>query len=287
MITIAHAETRPGLTFTRNDQSINSIETPFRGKNNDYIIVTHMIGRRPIINKDGSLARPEYTDVVADIVNLYLAVNYFRNEELGIERAKRSLSHPRTYIEMVLHNRIPVAYGIFPKFTIEGIPVVHSTRMITKEHQGELVGGHLFQNAVEMHQRDRIETHRSPILWGALETQNPASIASLEKIPWIGTIFPFHKLYSEDPVARRLVGEVYNKISTEDSLNFNRVTGVSTGELSALGMNEAYRPREGEGRVREIYLQMIRPFPRGLAMNREDGDLAYTMLLFQYPVSIK
>lgn len=255
--------------------------THFTGKSNTYHVETYRSGKGRFTELS------QYSGVKDVVTGLYLPVHHTRDRKISIERMEKSLSYPRTILELIKYQDGLVGFGIFTrllisspeKFTSE--PVIHSTRAILSEHEGQGLGTHILERAVQLHQE---ESHK-PLRWGALMTQNPLSVFTLEKVPSVDEIYPFAKRYNANRWAQFIMLGVHQAVLM-NSLGINTVTGVSKGELSGLGMNETWRPRPDQGRVWEIYQEMISPTPYGLDMNREAGDVVYVIFGLKKPKSV-
>lgn len=254
------------------------VATTFQGKTREYCIETY---RTP--NGHTLTDIPEYSGLVDVITGLYLGVYPNRDKNISIERMKRSLSHPRTILELATYEGKAVGFGIFPRLLIdvpgskESVPVVYSTRAFLKDHEGGGLGTHVLSEAIQLHQEVVARGNRR-IYYVALMTQNPLSVLTLGKIPDVETIFPFDALYATDPTAQHLMLGVHNE-AMMSSENINTITGVSTAELKEIGMNETYRPDREQTKAWEIYQRMVIEFQ----MNRERGDVVYVLCSFRRP----
>lgn len=248
--------------------------THFTGKDKTYNIETYRSGTGRFTDLS------EYSGLTDTITGLYLPVHPFRDRKISTERMQRTLHHPRTILELIRYQNTLVGFGIFPRLLIShGVssyrePVINSTRAILPEHEGQGLGTHLLERAINLHQDENPK-----LRWGILMTQNPLSVFTLEKIPSIELIYPFKERFNAKRWAQTVMLGGHQAIYM-NSLGINTITGVSKGELRGFGMNETWRPRPDQGRVWEIYEEMISPAPDGLEMNREAGDVVYVLFRF-------
>ena len=253
-------------------------ETPFNGKTKVYTIKTFHSGR------DRFMEMSEFAPLIDQATDLYLKVYPTRDTDMSVERMKHSLSHPRTILMLAEHKGVPVGFGIFPRLLIGGEPVPYSSRAFLPEHEGQGLGPHTLGTAIELHQEEVARSHRI-IHYGFLMTQNAFSIDTLRKIPSIGEIFPFDMRYNIDRVAQYLLLGVHNQVYLA-SQGINTITGVSEGELSEIGMNEAYKPDRNH-RAWKIHQEMVSSLlTGGLGMNRERGDVVYVGFRIKRPEDI-
>lgn len=260
--------------------------TPFAGKTKNYIIDTYRSNHG---NKGSFLEISEYAELVDTIVDLYLRVYPNRDRNLSIERVKKSLSHPRTYIELVRYGDEPVGFGIFPRLIVSGRSLFYSSRAFLEDHERQHLGTHVLEEGIHLHQEELSKSGRV-LRWGALMTHNPWSLVSLESVPKIEDIFPFGrkgeepklKLYSQYPEALTYLAGVYYKVGMHRG-TMNWITGVATGELKDEGMNENIRVTREHERAWELQQLMVLPPPEGLGMNREAGDEAIVLFRFKHP----
>lgn len=257
------------------------VKTLFEGKTKKYTVETY------ITPNGGSFTNmPECSDLVDIVTGLYLSVYPDRDRAISIERMKKSLSYPRTIIELVTHQNIPVGFGIFPRLLIDlpggrREPVIYSTRAFEEDHEGEGLGTHVLSKAIRLHQEETLKGHRL-IRFGVLMTQNPLSVYTLEKGDDVEENWPFGGFYNRNTEdaeeAQSIMLGVHAKVRMS-SESINTYTGVSKGELSEIGENDTWKPSRGHTRVFEIYQTMI----RGLEMNRERGDVVYVTFRLKRP----
>lgn len=249
----------------------------FQGKTKNYCIETQMTPNGHVFTDT-----PEYSGLVEVVTNLYLAVYANRDRDISIERMRKSLSHPRTILELATYKGNPVGFGIFPRLIISGEQVLYSTRAFKEDHEGEGLGTHVLSEAIRLHQGESAKAHRS-LRWGALMTQNPLSVLTLRKLDLIELIYPFDALYGgKNRQAQSLLLGIHKAVYMS-SRGIDTITGVSKGELSEIGMNETYRPSREHTRAWEIFQKMISPAPDGFGMNREAGDVVYVLFKFKKP----
>lgn len=257
------------------------VVTHFQGKTNFYDIETYHSGN------DGNQApftkMPEYAGLVDLAAQLYLDIYPTRNRNISIDRMRRSLSHPRTILMLARDGDIPVGFGIFPRLIIAGESVLYSSRGFLPGHEGQGLGTHVLERAIQLQLE---ESHRF-IRYGVLMTQNWLSVVTLRKLQRacvIGKILPFDERYdrredsqSVNRDAQYIMLGVHREVYL-NSLGINTGTGMSKGELVELGMNEATRPSREDTEAWEIHQKMVSP-PyepyNGLDMNREGGDVVY------------
>lgn len=248
--------------------------TVFEGKTNSYIIDTYYSNNG---NRTSFLEKTQvYGELIESVTKLYTDIYPRRNRELSLERVRKNLSYPRTILMLARYRDELVGCGIFPRlliptdFTTE--PVVYSSRTFRHKHEGQGLGTYVLGKAIELHQEEVVRSRRA-IRYGALMTHNPQSVASLEKLPSVGEIFPFEKSYEQNREEQQILLGIHKAVyiaSPEIDIN-----GVSRHELWEQGMNETYRPTSKYTRAYEIYEKMISP--RGLRMNREAGDVVYVI----------
>lgn len=255
---------------------IGGTVTQFRGKTRFYTIETYYNGNRTAFTE-----MSEYFGLVNLVTALYLEIYPNRDKDLAEARMEQGLSHPRTRLDLLLHEGNPVGYGISSRFFIDGEPVVYISRAIQEKHGGENAGTYFVNSAVQWHQEESMRSHRQ-LHWLALMTQNPLSVLTLEKSPYIDRIFPFGERYNSkrNREAQSLMLGVHQKVYMF-SRGINTSTGVSKGELRELGMNENFRPSREHPRALAIYQEMISP--EGLDMNREAGDEVYVLARIKRP----
>lgn len=254
---------------------IGTTVSSFDGKTKTYEIVTLRSGN----NRNGFLDR-DCTALLDTVTDLYFRVYPDRDRVISADRMKHSLSHPRTILTLVKHKDVPVGYGIFPRLNIEIRPrvtesVLYSSRAFLPEHTGGGIGTHVLDEAIRMHREELTRSHRQ-LRWGALMTQTPLSPLTLEKVPDIENIYPFRERFNTNRDAQVLLLGVHKAVFMH-SQGIDTATGVSRGELREIGMNDTWRPRSDQGRVWEIYQEMVSPPPKGLRMNREAGDVVYVL----------
>lgn len=255
-------------------------EEEFQGKTRLYRVETYRSGT----NRSGFLGVPEYERLVEIIRDSYLNTYPTRDRDISIRRVERSLSHPRTILELALYEGIPIGYGIFPRLRIETNDpepesVLYSSRAFQEEHEGEGLGTHFLSEAIRLHQEERVQLHKPLLKWGALMTQNAYSIRSLiklQRLGIIGKIRPFDEIFERDPKSQSLLLGVHQQAFV-GSLGIDTITGVSRGELRELGMNEAYKPSREDVGAWEIHQKMVLHPPHGLGMNRDAGDVVYVL----------
>lgn len=227
---------------------------------------------------------PEYSELVDTVTGLYLGVYPTRDREISIDRMRRSLSHPRTILMLARHQGNPVGFGIFPRFFIDGEPILYSTRAFMPEHEGQGLGTHVLNRAIMLHQEIVTGMHRS-LRWGVLMTQNAFSIVTLKRLQEsgrVGKIYPVDELYNENRDAQSILLAVHREVYMH-SLGIDTFTGVSRAELKELGMNEAYRPNREHRDAWEIHQRMVSSRPDGWGMNRERGDVVYVTFELKKP----
>lgn len=262
------------------------VVTDFVGKNADlYTIETYKSGSENSFVKQvgvGYIEAPGYDGLVATLMGIYEAVypeRTKRNPVLTLDRMIRTLSHPRTILEIIRHEGvIPVGYGIFPKLDVWGEPVFYSSRAIVLEHEGLGLGIHIFERAIELHRRVNKLLHN-----GMFMTQNCYSIRTLEILRDKGVIEKIQSL--GEPYGNEGKGILYG-VHSRVWLASQAIeeTGVSRGELREVGRNEAALVPEEGTRAREIYDKMVQHPPDGLGMNLAAGDVWYPR--FTFPSSI-
>ncbi len=258
------------------------VVTFFKGKTNEYCVETYTTP-----NGNGFTSMSEYSDLVEAVTALYLGVYSNRDKDISIERMKRSLSHPRTILELVTHQGIPVGFGIFPRLLIEvgeppyREPVIYSTRAFEKDYEGDGLGTHVLDRAIQLHQEQSLKGHRL-VRYGALMSQNPLSVYTLEGLDYVEQIWPFGERYEKNTTPQSIMLGIHHKVRMS-SLSINTQTGVSEGELSEIGENNTWRPSREPKRVWDIHQEMVHRPPDGLGMNREAGDVVYVTYRFKKP----
>lgn len=259
------------MTTTNKECVLDPIITTFQGRDKTYIVEAYNSGAL----RNGFMGVPEYRCLVETGIEVYLQTYPDRNKEMSIERVKKILSHPRTILELLKHEDIAVGLGVFPRLFIEGDHGLYSSRAIVAEHERQGGGVYILDRAMELHNEELARSHNR-LRWGALMTQNPASIVSLQRAPKVKDIHPFLRLdgrYEPNSKAQRIMLAVHNW-AMMNSRSINTLTGVSKSELWEVGMNENYRP-DRESSTWEIYQEMVGASPEGLEMNREGGDVVY------------
>lgn len=250
----------------------------FQGKTNFYPIEIYRSG-----NQTPFTRMPEYSGLIDVTTDLYLGIYPTRKRGISIDRMRRSLSHPRTILMLARDGDTPVGFGIFPRLLFGGDSVLYSSRGFLPDHEGQGLGTHFLDTAIQLHQQ---ESYRF-IRYGVLMTQNWLSVVTLRKLQrsgMIGKILPFDERYDkkeDDKYVNREAQYTVLGVHREvylNSLGINTGTGVSKGELVELGMNEASRPSREDTEAWKIHQQMVSP-PyepyNGLDMNREGGDVVY------------
>lgn len=252
---------------------------PFQGKAGSYVVEAHYSDKS---NRFTDM--PEYSRLLATVTDLYLGVYPNRDREISIERMKRGLSHPRTILMLAKHEGIPVGFGIFPRFFINGEPILYSTRAFMPKHEGQGLGTHVLNRAILLHHEIVTGMHRS-LRWGVLMTQNAFSIVTLKRLQEsgrVGKIYPVDELYGENRDAQSILLAVHREVYMH-SLGIDTFTGVSRAELRELGMNEAYRPNREHADAWEVHQRMVSSRPEGWGMNRERGDVVYVTFELKKP----
>ncbi|OGE64513.1 hypothetical protein A3I48_03575 [Candidatus Daviesbacteria bacterium RIFCSPLOWO2_02_FULL_36_7] len=276
-VSFSHSDREQGPRLEAELLFSGGVAVLFRGKDRDYQIEIYRSG----CTKDGFLGLPEYSGLEEIVRGLYLGIYPDRDRDLSIARMKQGLSHPRTILELVRYEGVPVGFGIFPRLLVSGEPVVYSSRAFELEHEGQGLGTHVLKEAIRLHQESLAKSHRS-LRWGALMTQNALSVLTLQKIPMVEIDYPFRRLFSEDREAQSLMLGVHREVYLS-SLSIDTTTGVSRGELRELGMNEAYRPNRDHQKAWAIHQRMVSLPPHGFGMNREAGDVVYVLFKLRKP----
>lgn len=244
------------------------VSTVFQGRTKEYCIETYST-----TNGHSFTDMSEYSGLIDTVTDLYLSIYPNRDRNISIERMKKSLSYPRTIVMLARYEEQSVGFGIFPRMLITGEPVLYSTRAFQKEHEREHMGSHTLSKAIRIHQEESQKGHRV-MRYGVLMTQNAYSVTSLARIPCIDRVLPFKgERYSKYPQAKYYMLRVHSEVML-NSRTIETDTGVSRGELSELGMNEV-RPDRSEEAAWAIHQEMVLPYPEGLNMNREGGDVVY------------
>lgn len=254
--------------------------TPFTGKTRVYSIKTIYSGSEQGFvkkNDSGYKVNPGYECLVAIIDDLYRHVypeRAKRNPELTTERILKGLSYPRTILELILYEDIPVGYGGFPRLDIDGEPVLYSSRTILSEHVQEGVGTHILEKAIELQRKKAARTHGRPLRNGMLMTQNYGSIRSLEILQERGAIERIQPIGEPfDQEGKRILYRVHSMVFVaSDAIE---ATGCSRGELREVGINEtAVSPKEGT-RGWFVQQKMVLHPPYGAGINILAGDVLY------------
>lgn len=259
------------MSITSKECVLDPIITTFQGKDNVYTVETYNSGAL----RNGFMGVPEYRCVVDDVKGAYLRTYIDRDVDMSIGRVEKILSHPRTILELVKHEGIVVGFGAFPRLFIEGDQVLYSSRAFESEHERQGGGVYVLDRAIELHNEELAKSHNR-LRSGALMTQNPASIVSLQRAQRAKDIHPFLRLggrYERNSKPQRIMLAVHNW-AMMNSRSINTLTGVSKGEVWEVGMNENFRPDKGSS-TWEIYQEMVAASPEGLEMNREAGDVVY------------
>ncbi len=273
-------------TRTEIDKSIPISTTSFTGKSRGgYEIETYKSGIEVCfvrkIDNNGYLTIPGCAGLVKVVRDLYIAVypeRARRNPDLTITRMMRSLSYPRTVLELVKYQGIPVGYGIFPRLDIDGEPVLYSSRALIAEHEREGLGTHILERAISFHRRATVIGHKQ-LLEGMLMTQNWQSIRSLEHLQERGIvdkIQPIGEPFNEQ--GKRMLYGVHSRVFISSAAI--EETGLSIGELREVGVNETVSPPQEGTRAWEIYETMVNRPPRGLGLNPYAGDVVYVRFTF-------
>lgn len=266
------------------------IVTDFIGRNGDlYTVETYKSGSENSFVKKvgvGYIEAPGYDGLVATLIGLYEVVypeRTRRNPVLTLERMIRTLSHPRTILEIIRHEGVmPVGYGIFPKLDVQGEPVFYSSRAIVLAHEGQGAGTYTLERAIELHRKESARVNK-PLNNGMFMTQNCYSIKSLENLRDKGVIERIQSLDEPyDPEGKHILFGIHSQVRLASQAIED--TGVSRGELQEVGRNEAALVPEEGTRAREIYDKMVLHPPTGLGMNLPAGDVWY--LRFSFPSSI-
>lgn len=262
--------------------------THFSGKTKEYDIKTIKSGAfRAFVTGNelmGYEAVPDCKEVVETVDNLYRLVYPLRakrNPELTTRRVLKSLSHPRTTLELILDEGEPVGYGVFPILDINGTPVLYSSRAILKEHTREGIGTHILEKVIESHKRASARTQK-PLREGMLMTQKWESIRSLEELKMRGIIDkiqPFDEPYDQE--GKRILFGVHSLMFVGSS--GIEETGVSHAEVEEVGPNEtATIPEEGS-RGWQIQQKMVLHPPNGAGLNLQAGDMQYVRFTLHNP----
>lgn len=278
-------------TRIENDRHIPTSVTSFEGKGGlDYEIVTYRSGSEGSfvrkVENNGYSVDTECADLVETVRRLYIAVypeRARRNPTLTDLRIQKGLSYPRTVLELIKHRGVPVGYGIFPRFDIEGEPVLYSSRAIISTHEKEGLGTHILERAIAIHNTAVHRGQHRPLLEGMLMTQKWESIRSLEHLQERGVVDKIQPIGEDyDEQGKRILYGVHAKVFVSSAAIDER--GVSKGELREVGMNEVIRfPQEGT-RGYEIQQKLVNHPPYGLGLNLAAGDVVYVR--FTLPRSI-
>lgn len=260
------------------------ISTAFNGKTKAYTVETYRSGsEHGFTRKTGEHIYqeiPEHSGLVATIGNLYREVypgRFRRNPELTLERVSKSLSNPRTILELVRYQGVPIGYGIFPRLLI-GIdeePVLYSSRAFTTEHEGEGLGTHVLERAIRLHKAEGARARR-PLRYGMLMTQNWYSLVTLEKLKEKGLIEKIQPF--DEPLNKRLLYGVHSLVFISSSAI--EETGLSRGELVEVGPNETVAAPRYDTRAYVFYEKMTQRPPRGSGVNTNAGDVQYVGMVY-------
>ncbi|OGE72454.1 hypothetical protein A3H40_04380 [Candidatus Daviesbacteria bacterium RIFCSPLOWO2_02_FULL_38_15] len=254
--------------------------TTFAGKTREYTIKTIKSGaERGFVTKldeDYFQVIPEHIDLVNTIADLYRRVypeRAKRNPKLTTKRVLKSLSNPRTILELMIFEDLLVGYGVFPRLDFG----MTSTRAILAEHVQEGGGTYLLERAISLHKKEG-ERWGKPLRDGFLMTQRCESIRSLEKLQdrgIIGKIQPINEPFDAKGAGLLFEAHVQMRINSRSI----ELTGRSRRELTEVGYNENLEiPREGTRRW-EIFQQIVSRPPEGAGINLFDGDTLYVRFI--------
>ncbi len=267
------------------------IVIPFQGKTTFYYIEAYDSGSR------GFTEQLEYSSLVDQTVELYLATYPYRDHDMSVERIMRGLSHPRTKLLIAYDGDVAKGFGLFPRFSFEGEPVIYSSRAFLKEGDG--LGTGVLDLGIQLHQEDAIKGRNKIPSWGVLMTQNVYSKMTLDKLKEQGRIkkiLPFDVRYDDKvdpdaPLAKRLMGAVHNYVNLNSAALFTG-TGVSRGELREVGENEVRKPDKYDAKGNEtaawktfhqMFTEATYEEPQNLGMSVHNGDVDYIAFKFCKP----
>lgn len=249
--------------------------TNFSGKTRVYTVKTIKSGaEHGFVDKidDRFQIIPGYADLVKIVDGIHRDVypdRARRNPELTTTRILRSLSNPRTILELLLYEGAPVGYGIFPRFDFG----MYSSRAILAKHVREGGGTYMLEKAIIL-QRKEGERWNRPLHDGFLMTQRWESIRSLEKLKekgLVGKIQPIDEPFDAEGAA--LLFKAHSQVFV--SSKGIELTGRSRGELSEVGYNENLDPPKEGTRASETFKKIVNRPPEGAGVNVFVGDVLY------------
>ncbi|OGE33487.1 hypothetical protein A3J19_01575 [Candidatus Daviesbacteria bacterium RIFCSPLOWO2_02_FULL_41_8] len=267
------------MVLPKVECSTNFMTNTFQGRSNEYDVRVYRSNHG---NKASFAEIPECAGLIEDITDLYLGVYPQRDRDKSIERVRKSLSYPRTIVELAYSEDQLVGAGIFPRFNLEGEPLFYSSRFILPDHTRQGLGPYMMEDAILRHQQELATAHRV-LRFGAIMAMNPDSVGSLWKLSIVGDSWPIRKpandqveptvnFYPQGSTQQLLMLRAHGLFHmASDSIHV--LTGVSSAELSELGMNETYKPGAEKRMSWLIHKIMVSRYPQGLSMNREAGDL--------------
>ncbi len=251
---------------------------PFQGERRSFIWEVFNSGSV----KDGFIGIPELGYVV-DIVNgLYSAVYPYRNPDLAEKQVRKVLNNPREILMLAKHNGEYVGYGAFPRLRVDEDSFMYSSRAFLAEFDGDGLGTNALDQAIDMHNEELARAHRHYLVYGALYTQNPASIASVIRSERTNNIHPFRNFggfYEMNSTPQRVMQETHARFLANSRVLYN-LTGVCKGELWGLGANQSYIPGRS-ALADEIHREMVGP--DDLDMNIPQGDVVIVVYDIKKP----
>lgn len=255
---------------------------PFQGRKRSFVWEVFNSGSV----KDGFIGIPELKYVVDVVSGLYSEVYPYRDPDLAEKQVKKVLSNPREILMLAKYEGHYVGYGAFPRLKVDDDSFMYSSRAFLAEFDGDGLGTNALDQAIDMHNEELTRAHRHLLVYGALYTQNPASVASVVRSERTDNIHPFRNyggLYEMNSTPQRVMQETHARFLANSRALYN-LTGVCKGELWGLGANQSYVPGRS-ALADEIHREMVGP--DGLDMNIPQGDVVIVVYDIKKPESIE
>ena len=254
------------------------IEVSFQGRGRSYTWKVHYSGS----SKNGFLGMPGYKDLTDRIVpELYMNTYPYRDEAMSRARVTMTLNQQRTFLMLARDENMDyVGYGVFPRLLVGTNYVMYSSRAFIEEHEGQGLGTDGLNLAMGLHNEDLRRSHQK-LVYGALYTGNPVSLASVVRANNTDNIRPLRKQLEDEDL--RKGGGSYQMLSVPiqvvkaihaqflpNTTELNNITGVCRGELWGLGPNRSYVAGRSAlvDKIRDEMVSRNR-----LNMNLDQGDV--------------
>lgn len=235
--------------------------------------------------REGFLGIPELKDKVDTVQVLYSATYPYRNPVLAEAQVLKVLGLPKEYLMLARDEAGEyVGYGAFPRSGDGDDTFMYSSRAFLAEHESAGLGTNALDQAIDLHNEELAKIHRHLLVFGALYTQNPASVASVIRSERTDNVRPFRNYggrYEMNSRPQGIMKEVAKRFLA-NSITVDNLTGVCTGELWGLGANQSYMPGRS-ALADEIYKEMISR--NELNMNIPQGDVVILVYDIKKPES--